>query len=1586
LAPRNRTYMIKFYPKLTLLSVLFTIACTATQAQISTIAGRRYYLGDNGQATNAGLFNPYAITVDSAGTIYIASRKDNRVRKVDAGSKIITTIAGTGVAAFSGDGGLATAAQLNLNVGLPGLAVDKSGNVYIADYFNNRIRKVDASTKIITTIAGTGTAGYSGDGGAATSAKLNGPAGIVTDASGNIFFTDNNNNVVRRIDGATKIITTYAGNGNGGFGGDGGAATSAMFNYPEGIALDAKGNLFIADEYNYVVRKVDAATKVITTVAGTNVKGNTGDGGAATAATMGFVLGIAVDTAGNIFVVDQSYHTVRKITAATKAISTIAGAGYAGYSGDNGPATAALLNKPTYLQLDKAGNIYINDMNNGVIRKIAASNGYITTVAGDGTDGFTGAPDALKAQLSPQGVAVDGLGTYYIADGLYYDVRAVNVANSSYAFAGVPNPDPKYASKGYAGNGGIANAGLYNAPYAVAVDASANVYIADVFNNVIRKINYNTKYVTTVAGNATAGFSGDNAAATSAQLNNPYGVALDNNGNLYIADALNNRIRKVTVATGVITTIAGTGTAGSTGDGAVATAALLSNPRGVAVDANGNVFILDRGNNKIRKITAATQVISTVLTNGHALTGVATDASGNVFVSDSTAGTIVRLEAFTYTATVVAGTGTPGYADNASSSTLGQLNYPGGLTVNSDGTILVADINNNVVRKITPPAAILLPIKNNIISTVDSVKTCTGKINLTTLAGTLPTAGIGTYTYSWLQSTDNITYTAVTGATAQNYTVGAAITKTTYYRRLVVSGNYKDTSNVLSFLVSTSPVPVITVKGALAICKGAKDTLLTTIAYSKYVWSTGETTASIIDTVSRTNTVTVTDAAGCTATSAAVTITVNALPAVPTITSSVAASACPGTIVTLTSSAAAKYKWSTGATTAAITTTAAGNYTVTVTDANGCSNTSTAKAVTYATVTAPTITSVPATTTNVCPGTTVTLTSSSASAYKWSTSATTAAISPTTAGSYTVTITDANGCTATSAAKTVSYATVTTPTITSSPATTTNICPGTTVTLTSSTATKYKWSTSATTAAISTTAAGSYTVTITDANGCTATSAAKAVSYATVTTPTITSSPATTTNVCPGTTVTLTSSTASKYKWSTSATTAAISTTAAGSYTVTITDANGCTATSAAKAVSYATVTTPTITSSPATTTNVCPGTTVTLTSSSASAYKWSTGATTDAISPTAAGSYTVTTTDANGCTATSAAKAVSYATVITPTITTTPATTTNVCPGTTVTLASSPASKYSWSTGATTAATSTTAAGSYTVTTTDANGCTAKSAAKTVSYATVTTPTITSSPAVTTNICAGTAVTLTSSTASAYKWSTGVTTAAISTTTAGSYTVTTTDANGCTATSAAKVISYAACAVPVTASASATGTTATIKWKKASCAVKYTIQYALSTSTTWKSVTTTTADTTYTLTGLAKSTKYQWKVSAICSVSPSVVSAYSAVSTFTTTSAASIMVTGAPKTSELSAEVEEASFGATVYPNPTVSSAILNVSGNTGKAAILVTDMSGRPVWKTVITGNQQVTIPAQNFAAGMYLVNISNEKDRKVIKLIKQ
>jgi sugar lactone lactonase YvrE len=326
----------------------------------------------------------------------------------------ISTIAGTGASGYSGNNGLATSATLSNPLAV---TIDGSGNIYIADFRNNVIRKVDHTSNVISTFAGNGTAGYSGNNSAATSAQLNAPYSIAVDASNNIYIADQGNNVIRKVD-ANGIITTYAGNAISGYNGDGIPATSAQISNPMGVAVDNSGNVYIADNGNNRIRKVDASTGIISTVAGNGTAGSNGDSGLATSAMLNSPAGVATDASGNVYVADYNNHKIRKVDANTGIISTVAGNGTAGYNGDNNTATLAELNFPTSVAIDASGNIYIADVSNNRIRKVTISNGNIITVAGNGTSGFNGDGISLTdAELNnPSSVAIDSSGNLYIAD------------------------------------------------------------------------------------------------------------------------------------------------------------------------------------------------------------------------------------------------------------------------------------------------------------------------------------------------------------------------------------------------------------------------------------------------------------------------------------------------------------------------------------------------------------------------------------------------------------------------------------------------------------------------------------------------------------------------------------------------------------------------------------------------------------------------------------------------------------------------------------------------------------------------------------------------------------------------------------------------------------------------------------------------------------------------------------------------------------------------------------------------------------------------------------------------------------------
>ena len=333
--------------------------------------------------------------------------------KLQAQLNVISTVAGSDSMGYNGDGKLATSAILHFPATV---CIDKSGNLLIADALNNRVRKIVLSTGIITTVAGTGVYGYSGDGGQATDAELWTSIAVYTDTLGDIYIADAQNHRVRKIIASTGIISTIAGTGIAGNSGDGNLATNAEIDYPEGLFIDTMGNIYIADCSNNNIRKV-SPDGIISTVAGIGHMGYSGDGGPATNAQLYCPIKAIVDNNGNIIISDAFNNVLRKVNVSTGIISTIAGNGTAGYSGNGGLAVNALLNGPCGIFIDKQNNIYFAEWGNGTIRKIEDSTGIITTLAGIGTQGFSGdGGPATAAQLIPEDVCFDKNGIMYIAD------------------------------------------------------------------------------------------------------------------------------------------------------------------------------------------------------------------------------------------------------------------------------------------------------------------------------------------------------------------------------------------------------------------------------------------------------------------------------------------------------------------------------------------------------------------------------------------------------------------------------------------------------------------------------------------------------------------------------------------------------------------------------------------------------------------------------------------------------------------------------------------------------------------------------------------------------------------------------------------------------------------------------------------------------------------------------------------------------------------------------------------------------------------------------------------------------------------
>jgi uncharacterized protein (TIGR03437 family) len=629
-------------------------------------------------------------------------------------AQVITTVAGTDFAFPP-----TPIAAINAPIGIvAGVAIDASGNVYIADgaLGSNLVFKVDQQG-VLTVVAGNGTLGFSGDGGPATSAALGSPAGVAVDTAGNLFIVDSFNERMRKVtpDG---IISTVAGNGTNGFSGDGGPAINAELSLSDygAVAVDAAGNLYIADEGNNRIRKVTPGG-IISTVAGNGAAGYSGDGGLAASGALNLsnsayatYAGIALDAAGNLFIADTFNNRIRMVTPAG-IISTVAGTGAYGYSGDGGPAAKAALRYPNGVTVDASGDLFIADTFNNRIREITPG-GIISTVAGS-ANGYSGDGGlATSAELdSPTDVVVDTAGNLLIADSVNDRIRKVTAGGVISTFVGI-------GSVRFGGDGGPATSAALNYPSGAAVDTAGDLFIVDYLNNRVRKVTPGG-IISTVAGNGTAGHSGDGSPAVGAELFFPISVALDSSGNLYIADSVNDRIRMVTPG-GIISTVAGTGTLGYSGDGGPAINAELANPVGVTVDATGNLFIADRSNNRIRKVTPG-GIISTVAggdmfgntgDGGPAIsatlnwpTGVAVDASGNLFIADS-GNSRIREVTPSGVISAVAGNGTYGYSGDggpALDATL-RLNADAaydGIAVDASGSLFIADYFNSRIRKVT---------------------------------------------------------------------------------------------------------------------------------------------------------------------------------------------------------------------------------------------------------------------------------------------------------------------------------------------------------------------------------------------------------------------------------------------------------------------------------------------------------------------------------------------------------------------------------------------------------------------------------------------------------------------------------------------------------------------------------------------------------------------------------------------------------------------------------------------------------------------------------------------------------------------
>lgn len=569
-----------------------------------------------------------------------------------------------------------------------GAAVDSAGNIYVADYDNNTIQKITPAGTV-TTLAGL--AGYYGSAnGSGTNALFNGPEGVALDNGGNVYVADSGNNTIRKITPA-GIVSTLAGS-PGIIGSTDGTGTNALFNQPAGVAVDSLTNVYVADYGNHTIRKISPAAAV-TTLAGS--AGNFGSSnGFGASAQFYQPEGVAVDSLGNIYVADTANNMIRKITAGS--VITLAGSTNSGSA--NASGTSGSFNAPQAVAVDNAGNVYVADAGNNMIRKIT-SLGAVTTVAGSTNFGSADGTGINAQFWGPAGIATDSNTNIFVADYFNGTIRKITSAGVVTTLAGS-------ASAG-SGNASAVSA-RFNLPESLAADSSGNIYVADTANNTIRQISI-SGVVTTLAGSAGKSGAADGS-GTNALFNGPQAVAVDGSGIVYVADTANHTIRKITA--GTVSTLAGTaGTSGNV-DGAAASA-LFYGPQGIAVDSSNNVYVADTLNYTIRKISGGT--VSTLAgvsgtygstdgTNSNALfnwpKGLDVDGSGNIYVADFLNHTIRKITPAGVVSTLAGLAGLWGNADGTNSNA--RFFEPEAVVVDGSGNLYVADSGNNTIRKLTP--------------------------------------------------------------------------------------------------------------------------------------------------------------------------------------------------------------------------------------------------------------------------------------------------------------------------------------------------------------------------------------------------------------------------------------------------------------------------------------------------------------------------------------------------------------------------------------------------------------------------------------------------------------------------------------------------------------------------------------------------------------------------------------------------------------------------------------------------------------------------------------------------------------------
>ena len=1442
----------------------------------------------------------YTVT-NSCGTT-VVSHVDTVTTNPAVSCGNITTIVGNGTGAFAGDGGTATSSEIYRPWGV---AIDGNGNLYVADDYNVRVRKITPAG-IISTFAGTGTSSYSGDGGPATAATFNSIASIAVDAANNVYIADEGNHRIRKI-ATSGIVTTVAGNGTGGFAGDGSAATAASLNFPTGVALDAAGNIYIADYSNQRVRKV-TASGIISTIAGTGTAGYSGDGAAATAAQLNQPLNIAVGPSGSVFISDNGNFRVRKINT-SGIITTAIGTGSPGFSGDGGAATAAAIYGTYGITTDRSGNIYLGDNGNNRIRKITAA-GVISTIAGDGTGGF-------------------------------------------------------------AGDGGAATAAeIYN-PIGVAVDTLGNVYIADNYNNRIRKVNFAGPVVAAISGpasvcqastitltDATSGGTWSSANIAVATVSSTGVVGGVTMGTTNISYTLTNGCGSTTVTQAVTVT------------GPPATAGVISGSTSVCP----GVFVALTDSTAGGTWTSTNTSIATVNATGNVY-GVSSGVDSIHYTVSNSCGTVYSAYAVTVLAAPISGSisGAASVCVGASTSlTDGVLggtwtsSSTGVATVNSSGTVYGVAVGTAIITyTVTNSCGSAYQVKTITVSTIPAVPGTIGGAASVCTSATI-TLTDGTSGGAWTSSNSSIATVGSTGIVTGVASGAATITYT-------VTNTCGSAYTTKSITVNAGPT-VAAISGATSVCAGASTML--TDATSGGVWTSGNTavatvgsTGTVYGVAAGTATISYSVTATCGTVVATYTVTVIALPTVGAISG--ASSLCNGTNTTLTDGTSGGV-WTSGTTSVAtvnatgtVYAVSAGTTNITYTLTTSCGTASATKAVSVTAL--PTAGTISGGTT-VCAGSATTLTdgvsggtwsSSNSAVASVSASGTVTGIAAGTAViSYTVTSTC--GTVMTSTAVTVNPL-PNAGTLTGSA----TVCTGTTTNLTN-TAGGGTWSSSATAIATVSSAgvvtgvtAGTVVISYSVTNSCGTAVATHAMTVSLSATVGAISGPST---VCAGSSITLSDGT-SGGTWSSANTSVAtvsagvVHGIAAGSVAISYSVSTSCGTATAGYVITVSALPSAGTISGAST---VCTGATTTLTDAAAGGV-WSSSATTKAtvsstgvVTGVSSGSVVISYTVASSC---ATAVATSTLTVSASASAGTITGLGTVCTGNNITLTATGTAGGAWTSSAPTIATVAAgvvhgiSAGIVTISYAVTSACGTVYATKSVTVSA--TPTVTAISGAT-NLCIGTASTYTdgtagggwisSSTAVATVNSSGVLTGISAGTITLTYFVTNTCGTATTTKSVtvntltAGVVSGAA-SVAVGASTTLTNTVTGGVWSSARTAIA-------------------TINTAGSVTGVAIGTDtIKYTVTNVCG---------SAVATKVMTITAhrdELPGSGAAQ--------PEGEPDINVYPNPNTGTFTLELPATTGTATAIITDMSGKTI-ETRQTDDKIVTFDMSVHAAGVYILRV--------------